>query len=101
MVLAFIAHLDFPFDRNRPVAKFASQCVSTVRFEFREYGKNPGEIFRFELHNDGARRVDPRIGEQHAESRKVAGLGRNDHTRYFQSPGKLDAMQRTAAAVAK
>ena len=101
MVLALVAHLDFAIDRNRSVAEFAPQRGAALRLEFVEHGSGLAQVLGVQTDHEGLRRVDARIGKQHADRRKIARLGRNDNARNVQGPRQFDAMQRAAAAVAE
>ena len=57
-----------------------------------------GQVGVVEVADHGARDIEPGIGEQHADGREIARLGRHDHGADFELAGERRGVERPAAA---
>src|SRR5580698_2833118 len=78
VLLSFIAHLSLTLDRHRPFSKFALKRRTTLSFKFLEDALDLWELLGFELDDEGTRRIEAGIGQQHAKRGKITGFGRHD-----------------------
>ncbi len=101
VLLAVIAHVGLVAERHAGDIEVTAHGKARFVFQVCEHRAHAGKRSVVDRADQRLRDIGARIGEQHAERGKIAGVGRDDHPRDVQHPRQFGRGQRAAATEGK
>ena len=99
MPLAAVTHLSVALEKNVPDSEFGFESFERFFFHHAEDFTEGADGIVIKQTDEGLRRIDSGIGEQHADCREITRLRWNDHGWNRQLMRQRAGMERSAAAI--